>query len=126
MIVNGSVKLKLSWTNGKRVFHKSKLSKHMCKSKLDKCGNFFKPLMVSFAMCLLVVSAYAQKTGGISGTILEKNHHRFVFRCYQLVFSQKMKRQNNILGKEQPTIERSKQRTDFPLKQMEAMPYQPK
>jgi len=35
--------------------------------------HFFKTFMLSVAMCLMVGAVYAQKTGSISGTILEKN-----------------------------------------------------
>jgi len=45
----------------------------MYKSKLEKNGHFFKIFIVSVAMCLMVGSAYAQKKGSISGSILEKN-----------------------------------------------------
>ncbi len=34
---------------------------------------FLKTFMVSITMCLMAGTAYAQKTGSISGTILQKN-----------------------------------------------------
>jgi outer membrane receptor for ferrienterochelin and colicin len=55
------------------VLYQTKKGIQMYKSIIKMSVFFYKTIMVSVAICLMVGSVYAQKTGSISGTILEKN-----------------------------------------------------